>query len=52
MDLSGPQSLAEIFTPDELKHLPTGVQNKFKSYIDKFFDEYCKERAAANRLSE
>ncbi|XP_034479441.1 nucleoprotein TPR isoform X2 [Drosophila innubila] len=52
MDLSGPQSLADIFAPDELEHLPTGVQNKFKSYIDKFFDEYCKERAAANRLSE
>jgi len=52
MDLNGPQSLADIFTADELGQLPTGVQTKFKSYIDRFFDEYCKERAAANRLSE
>ncbi|XP_032591060.1 nucleoprotein TPR isoform X2 [Drosophila grimshawi] len=52
MDLSGPQSLAHIFAPDELQQLPTGLQHKLKSYIDGFFDEYCKERAAAHRLSE
>lgn len=52
MDLSGPQSLEQILAPDELEQLSTGVQQKLKSYIDGFFDEYCKERAAAHRLSE
>lgn len=52
MDLSGPKSLADIFTPNELEQLPTGVQKKFETFIGNFFDEYCKERAAAHRLSE
>jgi len=52
MDLSGPQTLNQILQPDELKLVPEDVQKKLSAYIKKFSDEYCKERAAANRLGE
>ncbi|XP_017049667.1 nucleoprotein TPR isoform X2 [Drosophila ficusphila] len=52
MDLSGPQSLDLILQPDELKLVPEDVQKKLSAYIKNFSDEYCKERAAANRLAE
>ncbi|KAH8275165.1 hypothetical protein KR026_001039 [Drosophila bipectinata] len=52
MDLSGPQSLDNILLPEELKLVPEDVQKKLSAYINTFSDEYCKERAAANRLGE
>ncbi|XP_017124819.1 nucleoprotein TPR [Drosophila elegans] len=52
MDLSGPQTLDQILQPDELKLVPDDVQKKLSAYIKNFSDEYCKERAAANRLAE
>ncbi|XP_017069297.1 nucleoprotein TPR [Drosophila eugracilis] len=52
MDLSGPQSLNQILQPDELKLVPEDVQTKLSAYIQKFSDEYCNNRAAANRLAE
>ncbi|XP_037712794.1 nucleoprotein TPR [Drosophila subpulchrella] len=52
MDLSGPQTLNQILQPDELKLVPEDVQKKLSAYMKNFSDEYCKERAAANRLAE
>ncbi|KAH8321472.1 hypothetical protein KR074_005915 [Drosophila pseudoananassae] len=52
MDLSGPQSLENILLPEELNLVPEAVQIKLSAYINTFSDEYCKERAAANRLGE
>nr|NP_001260903.1 megator, isoform B [Drosophila melanogaster]NP_477067.2 megator, isoform A [Drosophila melanogaster]A1Z8P9.1 RecName: Full=Nucleoprotein TPR; AltName: Full=Megator; AltName: Full=Nuclear envelope antigen Bx34 [Drosophila melanogaster]AAF58615.1 megator, isoform A [Drosophila melanogaster]AGB93436.1 megator, isoform B [Drosophila melanogaster] len=52
MDLSGPQTLNNILQPDELKLVPEDVQKKLSEYINNFSDEYCKNRAAANRLAE
>lgn len=52
MDLSGPQSLGNILQPDELQLVPEDIQKKLSEYIEKFSDEYCKERAAANRLGK
>ncbi|KAH8401431.1 hypothetical protein KR009_005444 [Drosophila setifemur] len=52
MDLSGPQTLDNILQPEELQLVPENVQKKLSAYIEKFSDEYCKERAAANRLAE
>ncbi|KAH8316278.1 hypothetical protein KR067_004193 [Drosophila pandora] len=52
MDLSGPQSLENILLPVELSLVPEAVQKKLSEYIKTFSDEYCKERAAANRLGE
>lgn len=52
MDLCGPQLLTNILTPNELDLVPGEVQDKLKNYLDGFFDEYCKEKAAANRLSD
>ncbi|EDX06670.1 GD10819 [Drosophila simulans] len=50
MDLSGPQALNNILQPDELKLVPEDIQQKLSAYINNFSDEYCKNRAAANRL--
>ncbi|KMY93045.1 uncharacterized protein Dsimw501_GD10819 [Drosophila simulans] len=52
MDLSGPQALNNILQPDELKLVPEDIQQKLSAYINNFSDEYCKNRAAANRLAE
>ncbi|XP_043641951.1 nucleoprotein TPR isoform X1 [Drosophila teissieri] len=52
MDLSGPQTLNNILQPDELKLVPEDIQKKLSAYINNFSDEYCKNRAAANRLGE
>ncbi|XP_034141349.1 nucleoprotein TPR isoform X3 [Drosophila guanche] len=52
MDLRGPQGLGNVFGPDELEQMPAGMQIKLQTYIDQFFGEYCKERAAAHRLTE
>ncbi|KAH8404157.1 hypothetical protein KR215_010731 [Drosophila sulfurigaster] len=52
MDFNGVQSLNKILQPDELELVPDNVQKKFSAYIEQFSDEYCKQRAAANRLSE
>ncbi|XP_033248197.1 nucleoprotein TPR-like isoform X3 [Drosophila miranda] len=52
MDLCGPQSLDRILEPDELNLVPENLQKKLSGYIEKFADEYCKNRAAANRLAE
>jgi len=52
MDLSGPQTLNNILQPDELKLVPEDVQKKLSEYINNFSDEYCKNRAAANRLGK
>ncbi|XP_023303718.2 nucleoprotein TPR [Lucilia cuprina] len=52
MDLGGPQVLTNILSPEELEQTPQGVQDKLKKYLDEFFDEYCKDKAAANRLHD
>jgi len=52
MDLSGPQSLKNILQAEELQLVPDNIQTKLSAYIEQFSDEYCKERAAANRLSK
>ncbi|XP_054741283.1 nucleoprotein TPR [Anastrepha obliqua] len=52
MDLSGPQLISNILSSDELEQTPPGVQEKLKTWIDGFFDEYCKNKAAANRLND
>ncbi|XP_064542944.1 nucleoprotein TPR isoform X1 [Drosophila montana] len=52
MDFDGTQSLSSILQPEELQLVPDNIQGKLSAYIEKFSDEYCKERAAANRLSE
>lgn len=46
MDLGGPQVLTNILSAEELEQTPQAVQNKLKKYLD----EYCKDKAAANRL--
>lgn len=50
MDLAGPQVLTNILSEEELKEIPEIVKDKFKKYLETFFDEYCKDKAAANRL--
>ena len=50
MDLGGPQVLTNILSPEELVQTPQGVQDKLKKYLEDFYDEYCKDKAAANRL--
>ncbi|XP_068148137.1 LOW QUALITY PROTEIN: nucleoprotein TPR [Drosophila tropicalis] len=52
MDLSGPQSLSAVLQDEELKLVPEVIQKKLIAYIEKFYDEYCKERAAAHRQAE
>ncbi|XP_061390466.1 nucleoprotein TPR-like, partial [Musca vetustissima] len=53
MDLGGPQEvLTNILTQEELEQTPKNVQDKLKKYLDEFFDEYYKDKAAANRLHD
>lgn len=53
MDLGGPQEvLTNILTQEELEQTPKNVQDKLKKYLGEFFDEYYKDKAAANRLRE
>ncbi|KAH8299523.1 hypothetical protein KR044_002301 [Drosophila immigrans] len=52
MDFNGAQSLDKILQPEELQLVPDNIQKKLSAYIEQFSDEYCKERAAANRLNE
>ncbi|KAM8712328.1 hypothetical protein ACLKA7_012790 [Drosophila subpalustris] len=52
MDFGGTQSLSKILQAEELQQVPDSIQTKLSEYIEHFSDEYCKERAAANRLSE
>uniref|UniRef100_A0A1I8NNF9 Nucleoprotein TPR n=1 Tax=Stomoxys calcitrans TaxID=35570 RepID=A0A1I8NNF9_STOCA len=53
MDLAGPQEvLTNILTQEELEQTPKGVQDKLKKYLDEFFDDYYKDKAAANRLHD
>lgn len=52
MDFDGTQSLSSILQPEELQLVPDNIQGKLSAFIEKFSDEYCKERAAANRLSK
>lgn len=52
MDFDGTQSLSNILQPEELQLVPDNVQVKLTAFIEKFSDEYCKERAAANRLGK
>ncbi|TDG46365.1 hypothetical protein AWZ03_007139 [Drosophila navojoa] len=52
MDFDGTQSLSSILQPEELQLVPDNIQVKLTAFIEKFSDEYCKERAAANRLAE
>lgn len=50
MDHDGPLVLSNILSPDELEQMPMLAQKKLTKYLDDFFDEYCKNKAAANRL--
>ncbi|XP_067629851.1 nucleoprotein TPR isoform X2 [Eurosta solidaginis] len=52
MDLAGPQLISNILSTEELEQTPPQVQEKLKTYLDGFFDEYCKNKAAANRLQD
>ncbi|XP_017477358.1 PREDICTED: nucleoprotein TPR isoform X2 [Rhagoletis zephyria] len=52
MDLDGPQLISNILSSEELEQTPPGVQEKLKTWIEEFFDEYCKNKAAANRLHD
>lgn len=52
MGFDGTQSLSNILEPEELQLVPDNIQEKLTSFLGKFSDEYCKERAAANRLSK
>lgn len=50
MDLSGPFLISNILSGEELEKTPLVVQNKLKKWLDGFVDEFCKNKAAANRL--
>lgn len=52
MVFDGTQSLSNILEPEELQLVPEKVQGKLTTFLEQFSDEYCKERAAANRLSK
>lgn len=52
MVFDGTQSLSNILEPEELQLVPEKIQGKLTTFLEQFSDEYCKERAAANRLSK
>ncbi|XP_014090746.1 nucleoprotein TPR [Bactrocera oleae] len=52
MDLSGPFLISNILSGEELEKTPLVVQNKLKKWLDGFVDEFCKNKAAANRLHD
>ncbi|KAL9918986.1 nuclear basket protein megator [Glossina fuscipes fuscipes] len=52
MDHDGPLVLSNILSSDELEQMPMLAQKKLTKYLDDFFDEYCKNKAAANRLHD
>uniref|UniRef100_A0A1A9WND6 Nucleoprotein TPR n=1 Tax=Glossina brevipalpis TaxID=37001 RepID=A0A1A9WND6_9MUSC len=52
MDQDGPLVLSNILSSDELEQMPMLAQKKLTKYLDDFFDEYCKNKAAANRLHD
>lgn len=52
MVFDGTQSLSNILEPEELQLVPDSIQGKLTTFLEKFSDEYCKERAAANRLGK
>ncbi|KAH8280493.1 hypothetical protein KR018_008595 [Drosophila ironensis] len=52
MDLSGPPTLGSILEPEEASQVPEDVQKKLTAYLGHYFDEFCKQRAAASRLED
>ncbi|XP_050326890.1 nucleoprotein TPR [Bactrocera neohumeralis] len=52
MDLSGPLLISNILSGEELEKTPLVVQDKLKTWLDGFVDEFCKNKAAANRLHD
>lgn len=52
MDLSGPFLISNILSGGELEQIPLVVQDKLKTWLDGFLDEFCENKAAANRLHD
>ncbi|XP_017838536.1 nucleoprotein TPR isoform X2 [Drosophila busckii] len=45
-------TLSDALQPEELELVPKNISEKLSAYFEKFSDDFCRERAAANRLTE
>lgn len=52
MESNGLGVVTNIFTTEEIERIEPVVLEKLKKYLDNFLDDYCKYKAAANRLSK